>query len=205
MASIAPSGWYPVALQRDVRPRRLVRTRLGTTPLVVWRTDDGDIAVWVDRCPHRSVRLSAGLNCGLVLQCVYHGWSFAKDGRLADMPINDQAMPTDIKVGVVESAIKNGFVFARLAVGGEDLSTMTEVAAEDLLRPIPFDAEADLVRSHLGGLDDLSTLVTPTGGRSCVVFGHLKQRLETDTLAALRHADVRLEALRRMLEGGAGR
>ena len=45
--------------------------------LAVWRADDGNVNVWENRCLHRGVRLSIGINDGRELKCQYHGWRYA--------------------------------------------------------------------------------------------------------------------------------
>ena len=45
--------------------------------LAVWRADDGNVNVWENRCLHRGVRLSIGINDGAELKCQYHGWRYA--------------------------------------------------------------------------------------------------------------------------------
>ena len=59
----------PVALEREVLPKSLLRTNLNGQDLVLWRDNANDIQVWADRCPHRSVKLSAGRNNGNCVQC----------------------------------------------------------------------------------------------------------------------------------------
>ena len=78
-------GWHPLALSREVTTE-LGQAWLLDTPWVVWR-DGGGVQAFVDRCPHRCAPLSAGtiLDDG-TLQCGYHGWRFATDGRCTTIP-----------------------------------------------------------------------------------------------------------------------
>ena len=43
----------------------------------MWRADDGYVNVWENRCLHRGVRLSIGINDGRELKCQYHGWRYS--------------------------------------------------------------------------------------------------------------------------------
>src|SRR3954453_112208 len=66
--------WWPVLPSRFVAAggKPLGITRLGE-PLVLWRDSRGIVHVQVDRCPHRAVPLSRGVNEGDRLRCNYHG------------------------------------------------------------------------------------------------------------------------------------
>lgn len=70
-------------------------TALGDAPIavrllgedwVLWRDAQGTPRAARDRCPHRGTRLSLGRVCGSELECPYHGWRFAGDGRCVAIP-----------------------------------------------------------------------------------------------------------------------
>jgi phenylpropionate dioxygenase-like ring-hydroxylating dioxygenase large terminal subunit len=71
--------WHPVLRSRRLG-RRPVRVRVAGHDLAVYRTASG-VAALGDECPHRRMRLSLGNVVGDKLQCRYHGWAFAPDGR----------------------------------------------------------------------------------------------------------------------------
>ena len=54
------ADWHPVAGSFDVAPRHVFHGQLLGQELAVWRVDDGYVNVWLNRCPHRGVRLSVG-------------------------------------------------------------------------------------------------------------------------------------------------
>ncbi|MCL2428411.1 MAG: Rieske 2Fe-2S domain-containing protein, partial [Alphaproteobacteria bacterium] len=66
--------WWPILPSRFVEAagKPLSLTRLGEK-LVLWRDAVGEIHVQTDRCPHRAVPLSRGMNEGDRLRCIYHG------------------------------------------------------------------------------------------------------------------------------------
>jgi len=79
--------WWPVIPSRFIetagKPLGLVR--LGEK-LVLWRDAGGAIHVQADRCPHRSVPLSKGVNEGDRLRCIYHGIEIGVDGTVLAVP-----------------------------------------------------------------------------------------------------------------------
>jgi phenylpropionate dioxygenase-like ring-hydroxylating dioxygenase large terminal subunit len=79
--------WHPVALSGDVGEEP-VATRLVGQGWALVRLG-GAVAAFADACPHRRARLSAGSVREGTLQCIYHGWRFAPDGRCVDIPALD--------------------------------------------------------------------------------------------------------------------
>lgn len=78
-------AWYVACLSSELGSALLARTVLGV-PLVLFRDAAGAAHALLDRCPHRNVPLSAGRHCGGELECGYHGWRFAGDGRCTKIP-----------------------------------------------------------------------------------------------------------------------
>src|SRR5712692_6571431 len=63
----------------------LARTMLGE-PILIGRGREGIIFALRDICPHRGMPLSFGAFDGTELECCYHGWRFATDGRCTLIP-----------------------------------------------------------------------------------------------------------------------
>ena len=76
-AGDAQACWYPLAASSDLVPRHVFHGQLLGREFAVWRADDGNVNVWENRCLHRGVRLSIGINDGRELVCQYHGWRYA--------------------------------------------------------------------------------------------------------------------------------
>jgi len=76
---------HPV-LDADALGETPAGVRLLGEDLVLWRDAEGRPRAARDRCPHRGTRLSLGRVCAGELECPYHGWRFAGDGRCVAIP-----------------------------------------------------------------------------------------------------------------------
>ena len=78
--------------------------------LVLYRQQDGSVAVLEDACPHRKLPLSKGRLLGDVVECGYHGLRFDYSGTCVMAPTQDRVPPT-AKVRQYPAAEKWGFVW----------------------------------------------------------------------------------------------
>ncbi len=79
--------WHPILPLAELhKSNGLVAVELAGSPIVLRVSDTRGVCGFVDRCPHRSVRLSAGTIEGDLLRCAGHGWSWNEDGRCVDVP-----------------------------------------------------------------------------------------------------------------------
>ena len=172
---------YVVALEKDVRDYSIVRSMMGDKPLVIWRGASGAINVWLDRCPHRSVRLSAGRNMGGYLEGVYHGWQFDESGKVTLVPALQGRPSHDISATVYSTAVADGFVWASVE---ECLPTGS---GGEPCYPVHIAAPVDQVRLHVdSSVDHLTpwgvdgTMVYPTGdpAQRRAELSALRRRLE---------------------------
>lgn len=85
-------GWWPVCLATDLSAQPLA-LRLLDQPVVVWRGAQGQAVAMADRCPHRGAQLSLGQVVDGALECPYHGWRFAADGRCVAIPAQPGFVP----------------------------------------------------------------------------------------------------------------
>ena len=86
-------AWYYAAPSRTLRSgRTIARTMLGE-PVLLGRDREGAVFALRDICPHRGMPLSEGRFDGTEIECCYHGWRFAADGRCTAIPslVEDQA------------------------------------------------------------------------------------------------------------------
>jgi phenylpropionate dioxygenase-like ring-hydroxylating dioxygenase large terminal subunit len=81
--------WHPVALSEEIG-QDPAGVRLAGQGWALARFD-GTVRAFVDSCPHRRARLSAGLVTDGTLQCPYHGWRFTPEGRCVAIPALEDA------------------------------------------------------------------------------------------------------------------
>ena len=83
-------SWYLACVSAELKPGQQVRRIVLGQPLVVARTDKGEVFALRDICPHRLVPLSSGRQVETdgeaTLECPYHGWRFGADGVCKHMP-----------------------------------------------------------------------------------------------------------------------
>ncbi len=88
--------WYAAGWSKDVGTTLLAR-RILDEPVVLFRTEAGDIAALEDRCCHRAAPLSRGMLDGSAVQCGYHGLKFDRSGACVEIP-GQAHIPSDVRV-----------------------------------------------------------------------------------------------------------
>ncbi|MDX8522721.1 Rieske 2Fe-2S domain-containing protein [Mesorhizobium dulcispinae] len=115
MLQEARSRWHPIAAAHDLPFRHVFHGQLLGREFAVWRADDGYVNIWENRCLHRGVRLSIGINDGRELKCQYHGWRYSNrtagctyiPAHPADAPartITNRTFPAVERYGLVWSS-----------------------------------------------------------------------------------------------------
>ena len=79
------NDWYVAAFAEEIKDQLLARTLLGRR-LVLYRTSAGHVVALEDRCPHRSMPLSAGTLTQDTIVCGYHGLRFNAEGDCIEVP-----------------------------------------------------------------------------------------------------------------------
>lgn len=77
--------WYVAAFADELGPHLLARTLLGRG-VVMYRDAHGQVVAMEDRCPHRSMPLSAGELQDDHIVCAYHGMRFNPQGDCVHVP-----------------------------------------------------------------------------------------------------------------------
>ncbi|MFT5895472.1 MAG: ferredoxin-NADP reductase/nitrite reductase/ring-hydroxylating ferredoxin subunit, partial [bacterium] len=148
----AKRQWHPIAASTDLVPRHVYHAQLAGRELAVWRADDGHVNVWENRCLHRGVRLSIGINDGRELVCQYHGWRYAnRTAGCTYIPAHPADAPArticNNQYAVIE---QNGLIWSSEADDQPELPVVNFRAGENLvLRAMPINATADLVLAEL--------------------------------------------------------
>ena len=77
--------WHPIVLSAELKDLPLPLRIMGED-LVAFRTHAGEIALLHRHCSHRGTSLEFGRITERGIQCCYHGWHFAPDGRVLETP-----------------------------------------------------------------------------------------------------------------------
>ncbi|RAS09221.1 Rieske 2Fe-2S domain-containing protein [Cupriavidus alkaliphilus] len=155
--------WHVVAQQADLAPRHVFHAQLYGIELALWRADDGTVNAWENRCPHRSVRLTLGVNTGQTLRCQYHGWQYRNgDGRCSFIPASSDAEPPASLCARRFAAVEaNGYVWV-------SLDAARTWPAPDFpglplaLRALPIRADLEAVAAALLAYRDDDAAAPPT-------------------------------------------
>jgi phenylpropionate dioxygenase-like ring-hydroxylating dioxygenase large terminal subunit len=111
--------WYMAALAAPFRPGVMQRVMLLGEPLVIGRTEGGEIFALRDICPHRGVPLSAGkIKTDGSVECPYHGWRFRTDGVCSAIPslVEGQDLdPGKIRVRAYPVQEQDGLIWVYMA------------------------------------------------------------------------------------------
>lgn len=117
-AARVTSAWYVLCQSRELGRRPLQRTLYGW-PLVLFRDGEGRAVTLLDRCPHRNVPLSGGRVVEGALECPYHGWRFAAEGRCTHVPGLVQARGGGRDAPSHATVEQDGFVWVWGQAGAE--------------------------------------------------------------------------------------
>src|SRR5438552_5434023 len=84
---LVKNAWYVVGMSREFPTRQLQGQVVTEKPLVIWRTAEGSVVAFDDRCRHKRMPLSQGrLIDGGLLECAYHGLCYDAAGRCVRVP-----------------------------------------------------------------------------------------------------------------------
>lgn len=89
--SIFAHAWQYVGHRGPLAERGSYLTaHAGTIPVVVTRAADGGLRAFANVCRHRGFPVAEGEGRRETLQCRYHAWTYALDGRLRAAPRSDR-------------------------------------------------------------------------------------------------------------------
>ena len=78
--------WYYALPGEQLKPGQMLAKTILNEPVLLGRSNDGEVFALRDICPHRAVPLSCGRFDGEEVECCYHGWRFNPDGECTIIP-----------------------------------------------------------------------------------------------------------------------
>ncbi len=141
--------WLPLAAAAELSAGRCLPGRHFEQALALWHGESGP-AAFDDRCPHRGASLSLGRVHDGVLECPYHGWRFAPDGRCVAVPaVPDFQPPATHSARVWRVRSAHGLLWVAAATAPDD-EPFAPPALDDLPRKRvlcgPFDVATSAAR-----------------------------------------------------------
>jgi phenylpropionate dioxygenase-like ring-hydroxylating dioxygenase large terminal subunit len=105
--------WYPIVPSEKLEASPFPFTLLGEN-IVLWRDTKGNANCVLDRCCHRSAKLSKGWVKDDAIVCGYHGWEYDGTGQCTRIPQMSRPMP-GAKTPGFKVAERYGYVWVTLS------------------------------------------------------------------------------------------
>jgi phenylpropionate dioxygenase-like ring-hydroxylating dioxygenase large terminal subunit len=84
--SFLQNVWYQAGWGDELEATNLLARTIAGIPIVLFRTEGGDVGALLDRCPHRFAPLSLGRKHAGGIACGYHGLAFSAAGACVHNP-----------------------------------------------------------------------------------------------------------------------
>jgi len=107
--------WYPLAQSEELGDAP-VAARLLDVDLVLYRSENG-IAIALDQCPHRHIRLSAGRVDEGQIVCPYHALRFDGEGKCTHVPAlgREARLPSSYRLTTFRAVERYGLIWTCLS------------------------------------------------------------------------------------------
>ncbi len=131
-----PKVWQFACRQEEIpSPFDTVSYDIGPYSILIVRQRDSSLKAFINACPHRGMQLQSSetRSSARVIRCPFHGWTFAADGRLLQIPCQWDFPHTDEKSHALDEVrIETwaGFVFVNLDQDAAPLASYLEVLPE---------------------------------------------------------------------------
>ena len=162
MQNSTTTPWIPLLASAMLEPNEVVQVFVSSTEVAVWRSAAGQVQVWENRCPHRSVRFSLGRVEGESLVCAYHGWRFAvANAACQRIPAQtDQRAPASLCAKAYGVCVQDGMIW----FSGVGSQPAHPVSANDItcLSAAQTQLFCGSVVIH-AGMDDISAILLKHG------------------------------------------
>lgn len=104
--------WSPVADARRLKAGKILDIMFDGVPIVFFRDEKQKLRALINRCPHRSVKLSLGkLHKDGTIQCSFHGFRFDGSGACRHIPLNPEANPAVVRAQALLCEEKEGLLW----------------------------------------------------------------------------------------------
>lgn len=177
------NAWHVAGWSRDLVTGKPQGMTILEMPIVIWRDDSGEAHALEDRCIHRLAPLSLGRCEGSQLRCMYHGFLFAGDGRVVEIP-GQAEVPPVARVKSYPLVEQDSWLWIWMGKPERaDPSLIPRVKGLDDPDWLPgygwldYEAEASLINDNLTDLSHLPFV----HGHSFAATGELAENLPTVT------------------------
>jgi len=200
-ATALPAGsfpterWYVAGFSWELQDKPVARTLL-SRHLVLFRTQNGQVAALEDRCCHRELPLSCGTIEGGGLRCGYHGLLFNGSGACIEIPGQDH-IPSKARVQAFTLREQDQILWLWHGAAPDSVPTMEPPAYPVHSHPkykfggdvYHYDAPYQLIHDNLLDLSHLGYvhLKTIGGNASVHMNAELKVMQDGDKVRVVRH------------------
>jgi phthalate 4,5-dioxygenase len=197
MGAVFRRFWHPVCLSEQIAKPDCdpVRVEILGERLVAFRDSVGKLGLLEEGCPHRGVSLALGRNEDNGLRCLYHGWKFAADGTILDMPnCPDLRLAPNIKAKTYPIREGGGFLWAYLGPA-DKMPPFPRWRFLDIpvahMRVNRIDAEVNYMQQLEGGADTSHVGILHSNfARPGWMTGGFNANTDPDNPAALATGDL---------------
>lgn len=109
--------WQPVYVAKNLHPGWAKPVKILGEDLTLYRGESGTPYLIAGKCAHRGMQLSAGWVEGDCLRCRYHGFKYDGTGQCVEIPMEDDAAATSVRIRSYPTVEYLGFIFAYMGKG----------------------------------------------------------------------------------------
>ena len=116
MGNLLRRYWFPIARTPELDAEPVLAVTLLGENLALYRTEEGELGLVSQRCPHRGASLTYGIPEPEGLRCPYHGWRFDRTGQCNDQPAEpaDSTFKDRIRIPAYPVQELGGLIWAYL-------------------------------------------------------------------------------------------
>lgn len=185
------NSWYMAGWSQDFDPGSLCARQILNEPIMVGRTQAGELFALADICPHRYAPLSQGrLIGGESVECPYHGLRFDKSGRCVYNPHGAGRIPAAARVDSYPIAERHSIAWIWMGDLSPDEALIPDFSVFDEAEPasvsrrdhLVMDANYKLITENLLDLSHVSVLHEGILGNSETFKAEIVVKQQGDTL-----------------------